>query len=87
MKGSRKRTWQQALLRRAAQVPPWSLVLVCLLTALGGIAWLHQSWLARFQHMHGLEDTLGETLRHVEQAQGLARERVAAQPAPTPGGW
>ncbi|MGY0195385.1 putative bifunctional diguanylate cyclase/phosphodiesterase [Leptothrix sp. BB-4] len=80
MSGRRPSSWRRALLQAGLRVPVWALVLCCLATSLGGIAWVHQAWSDRFEHMHALEDALAETLRHVEQAQGLAREKAAAQP-------
>ncbi|RZS57065.1 putative bifunctional diguanylate cyclase/phosphodiesterase [Sphaerotilus mobilis] len=69
--------WRRALAR--LHPPLWVLVLACATTALGGIAWTHQTWAAHFERAHALEDALGETLRHVEQAQGLAREQITSR--------
>ena len=81
---SRARTgsgWRTVLARRVARLRPplWALVLTCATVALGGIAWTHHGWSTHFERAHALEDALGETLRHVDQAQSLAREQAAAQ--------
>ncbi len=73
----RRAGWLRRLARRIERVPVRLLALCCVLAALGGIAWTHLGWSRHFERMHALEDSLGETLRHVELAQSLARERVA----------
>ncbi len=77
----RRSGWRAGLarLRQRLRPPLWALVLACTSTALGGIAWTHHAWSVHFERAHALEDALGETLRHVDQAQSLAREQLAAQ--------
>ncbi len=77
--------WRLALARTrqrwdaGLRLPLWLLLLGCAATALGGIAWTHQTWSSHFERAHALEDALSETLRHVDQAQSMAREQIAAR--------